>query len=151
MNNDLILDVMDVVTISLGKSLWCFSQTTSVAFETREVKCEYTTRIHWKVCNTANRMSSTLSPNPTTIASPCASVLLPSYSQANQSSENANPELAPIWTWKHVRFNLNTYKIHSLADYVRTIRCFSTADSYSTELVSWIFYFMRGVFHYTLF
>ena len=33
-------------------------------------------------------------------------------------------------------FNLNTYKFHSLGDYVETIRMYGTTDSYSTEPVS---------------
>jgi hypothetical protein len=33
-------------------------------------------------------------------------------------------------------FKLWTYKIHSLGDYVKMIRTYSTTDSYSTELVS---------------
>lgn len=37
-------------------------------------------------------------------------------------------------------FNLNTYKNHSVGDYVRTIRMYGTTDSYSTEPVS-SFYF----------
>ena len=36
-------------------------------------------------------------------------------------------------------FNLNTYKLHSLGDYVETIRRYGTTDSYSTQLVSWKF------------
>jgi hypothetical protein len=32
-------------------------------------------------------------------------------------------------------FNLNTYKIHALGDYVATIRQYGTTDSYSTEPV----------------
>ncbi|KAI0027652.1 hypothetical protein K488DRAFT_31400, partial [Vararia minispora EC-137] len=32
-------------------------------------------------------------------------------------------------------FNLDTYKVHSLGDYVPTIRAFGTTDSYSTQLV----------------
>jgi len=34
------------------------------------------------------------------------------------------------------KLNLNTYKFHSLGDYVATIRLFGTTDSYSTQLVS---------------
>jgi hypothetical protein len=37
---------------------------------------------------------------------------------------------------KQKHFNLNTYKNHSLGDYVRTIRMYGTTDSYSTEPVS---------------
>jgi hypothetical protein len=33
-------------------------------------------------------------------------------------------------------FNLQTYKFHSLGDYVETIRKYGTCDSYSTEIVS---------------
>jgi hypothetical protein len=33
-------------------------------------------------------------------------------------------------------FNLQTYKAHSLGDYVATIRNFGTTDSYSSQLVS---------------
>jgi hypothetical protein len=32
-------------------------------------------------------------------------------------------------------FNLNTYKLHALGDYVQTIRLFGTTDSYSTQIV----------------
>lgn len=32
-------------------------------------------------------------------------------------------------------FNLNTYKFHSLPDYVESIRRFGTTDSYSTQIV----------------
>lgn len=34
------------------------------------------------------------------------------------------------------KFNLNTYKYHSLADYPDMIRQFGTSDSYNTEIVS---------------
>jgi hypothetical protein len=33
------------------------------------------------------------------------------------------------------QFNMETYKLHALGDYVATIRTFGTCDSYSTELV----------------
>ncbi len=35
-------------------------------------------------------------------------------------------------------FNLQTYKLHSLGDYVRTITMFGTTDSYSTQIVSYM-------------
>lgn len=37
---------------------------------------------------------------------------------------------------KRVRFNLSTYKLHALGDYVETIRRRGTTDSYSTQMVS---------------
>ena len=35
-----------------------------------------------------------------------------------------------------VKFNLSTYKLHALGDYVNTIRRRGTTDSYSTQMVS---------------
>lgn len=60
-------------------------------------------------------------------------------------------ETAAHWRWKkgqlntsnttvsgaHPKsFNLNTYKLHALGDYVCTIRLFGTMDSYTTQIVS---------------
>src|ERR1700743_3521191 len=42
---------------------------------------------------------------------------------------------------KKKKLNLNTYKFHSLGDYVATIRLFGTTDSYSTQVVSSILRF----------
>ena len=39
------------------------------------------------------------------------------------------------------KLNLNTYKFHSLGDYVATIRLFGTTDSYSTQVVSPLVYY----------
>jgi hypothetical protein len=47
----------------------------------------------------------------------------------NKSSDTAGGR-------KGKQFNLNTYKFHSLGDYVKTIRTYGTTDSYTTELVS---------------
>lgn len=44
---------------------------------------------------------------------------------------------------KKKKLNLNTYKFHSLGDYVATIRLFGTTDSYSTQLV-------RSISHCTI-
>ena len=33
-------------------------------------------------------------------------------------------------------FNLSTYKLHALGDYVNTIRLFGTTDSYTTQIIS---------------
>ena len=41
---------------------------------------------------------------------------------------------------KKKKLNLNTYKFHSLGDYVASIRLFGTTDSYSTQLVSPVLY-----------
>jgi len=43
---------------------------------------------------------------------------------------------APSAGRKKKALNLNTYKFHSLGDYVRTIKLFGCTDSFSTQLVS---------------
>lgn len=45
------------------------------------------------------------------------------------------PPPTPPPTSKGKFLNLFTYKFHALGDYVRTIRLFGTADSYSTQTV----------------
>ena len=49
---------------------------------------------------------------------------------------------------KKKTLNLNTYKFHALGDYVATIRLFGTTDSYSTQVVGFVF---RCIFVYTKF
>ena len=41
-----------------------------------------------------------------------------------------------VKTKKRRQFNLKMYKLHSLGDYVESIKRFGTTDSYSTQLVS---------------
>ena len=43
---------------------------------------------------------------------------------------------SPSASGKRKPLNLNTYKFHSLGDYVRTIKLFGCTDSFSTQLVS---------------
>jgi len=47
------------------------------------------------------------------------------------SSESTGPRVK--------RFNLSTYKFHSMGDYVRTIKLFGTTDSFTTQIVSIVF------------
>lgn len=41
-------------------------------------------------------------------------------------------------------FNINTYKFHALGDYEKMIRQFGTTDSYTTEVVSVLSYFLSS-------
>jgi len=49
--------------------------------------------------------------------------------QGGQSSSST------VTTRKSRSFNMNTYKVHALGDYVETIKTYGTTDSYSTEPV----------------
>lgn len=46
-------------------------------------------------------------------------------------------------TTKIVKFNMNTYKIHALADYPAYIRLMGTTDNYSTQMVCILFFVLE--------
>ena len=150
MHNDLTLDVMDAVAISLGNSLWHFSQVTSTAFETRELGREYSARMRQKARAAANKATQaanhTHSTSTPAVAGPSTVTL--SSSESNRPADYTDLAFKPAR--KRVKFNMNTYKSHLFPDYVNTIRRFGTTDSYSTELVSQAFSVVRYVFHCTL-
>ncbi|KAI6100080.1 hypothetical protein EDD16DRAFT_1697278 [Pisolithus croceorrhizus] len=48
---------------------------------------------------------------------------------------SGSPTKSPTSTARPKSFNVHTYKFHALGDYTRTIRVFSTTDSYTTQMV----------------
>ena len=56
--------------------------------------------------------------------------------QAKQHGGQSSELSSSVPMRKPMSFNLNTYKIHALGDYVETIKMYGTTDSYSTEPVS---------------
>lgn len=52
--------------------------------------------------------------------------------KVSQSTKKAN-------TPRVIKFNMNTYKLHALADYPAYIRLMGTTDNYSTQMVSSLF------------
>ena len=63
----------------------------------------------------------------------------------HQGQQNSSTSARPQGSTSHERgqrpkgFNLQTYKLHALADYPSQIRMFGTTDSYSTQCVGLIF------------
>jgi hypothetical protein len=57
--------------------------------------------------------------------------------QARKQAKTGSQSMttAPQRVTKDKALNLATYKVHALADYVKTIRLFGTTDSYSTQTV----------------
>ena len=106
MHTDLTLDILSSVTTSLGNSLRTFEQKTCAAFETQELERE----------RAAQKRRQT--------------------SVTNQASESRRPTAPNSNARKQKKLNLRTYKLHALGDYVNSIQCFSTTDSYSTQSVS---------------
>jgi hypothetical protein len=107
MHTDATLDLLSHVTTSLGNSLRTFVEKTCAAFETRELERERAAR--------QRRQEK---------------------SATNGASESRRPTASNSNARKQKKLNLRTYKLHALGDYVDTIRCFGTTDSYSTQPVS---------------
>jgi len=111
----------ELKTKELGDQLRYFANTTSPAFQTKELPGETAARGRRKVANRKTRALSGKRP-------------------ANKRSANKQPTKEPqiqedlAETVK--TFNLLVPKVHALGDYPSTIRWLGTTDSYSTQRVS---------------
>ncbi|KIJ65337.1 hypothetical protein HYDPIDRAFT_28047, partial [Hydnomerulius pinastri MD-312] len=106
MHTDETLQVMDGVTQALGNAIRAFAADTCPEFATKELKCKAKCRQRRK-----NRSQSS-----TTSSSACL----------NPGHVGRQPK----------SFNLQTYKLHALGDYVSSIRTYGTTDSYSMQPVN---------------
>ncbi|KAG5649594.1 hypothetical protein H0H81_002919, partial [Sphagnurus paluster] len=98
------LTFLDNCTTDLGRSLRKFSNTVCSAFDTQELPREVAT---------PGRRKAKKKPAPL----------------SDQVATGAPVKSHP----KKKTFNMFTYKLHSLGDYVQTIQQFGTSDSYSTQ------------------
>jgi hypothetical protein len=105
MHHDYTLEIMDQVTTTLGGKLRAFCEQTCPSFSTKELRREFDARVR-----------------------PQGEGVAASEERAPNNSRKVNRRLPKT-------FNLHTYKLHSLGDYVATIRKYGTTDSYSTEPV----------------
>lgn len=131
MHNDITLDIMEKLTIILGEKLRTFSQDTCPAFDTKELHREYNTRIRReseKLTN-SNKNPDAPTQDPSN-ALPASSTDERTHAKSNPRSVKARPSGR-----RKVIFNLQTYKVHLLGDYVKTIRIYGTSDSYLSEPV----------------
>jgi hypothetical protein len=150
MHNDLSLDIMDTVTVSLGKALRTFRDTTCSVFHTKELRREYDARIRREAKKSASKSHS--APDETLATSSSASAVETNINSDSTLGTAATPVLdgglsnppavsqastKPTGAGRHDKtLNLSTFKCHSLGDYAHTIRTYGTTDSYSTEPVS---------------
>ena len=109
MHTDFSLSWLEQCTTTLGRQLRRFQSYTCSFFQTRELPKEEAAR--------GRRQAK-------------------KQSTSNQKDKRATPAApaAPPSSKLKV-FNLVTFKLHALGDYVRTIRWFGTSDSYSTQPV----------------
>ena len=116
-HTDLSLDILESVTVHLGKVLRDFQENTCTAYDTRELKREMAARMR-KSESKSSSLSEPPAPDPDTT------------SAASSKPRKGTGRL-------HKALNLNTYKDHALGDYVESIRQNGTVDSYSTEMVNY--------------
>ena len=106
MHTDDMLELMELVTVSLGNHLHAFTTETCTAFSTKELRHETEAWIRCHGCKSNHRISSN-----------------------HQNNAQAAARKART-------LNLQTYKLHALGDYMEQIRAYGTIDSYSTQTVS---------------
>ena len=133
-HSDVTLDVLDLVTVSLGQQFRDFRDKTCPEFKTQELEREFRTRVQRETRNhvadpTCRQGAETI------ITAIAANVTTNDHTEKDTSSH-----LCPTSNQRTPRrrpkaLNLNTYKVHSLGDYSAAIRRYGTSDSYTTEIV----------------
>lgn len=100
------LALFETATKSLGQGLRHFARTTCAAFNTQDLPREEAARGRRKAAAAAKKGKSKAGQPPKKPKRP-----------------------------KRRLFNLCTYKLHALGDYIKTIWQFGTTDNYSTQVV----------------
>lgn len=122
MHSETTLGILNDATVLLGKELRYFAEVICVAIPAVETDSEYQARMRNAARNALQKRgpeSHTATANITTVPASAA----------------AATGTAATTGKRQKAFNLTTIKLHSLGDYVSTIRTFGTTDSYSTQIV----------------
>ena len=143
MHTDTTLDLLDSITTILGRELRQFRRTVCSAYATKDLPKEHAAH---------QRKSSEIKRWQQQIILPLMHMVVvpkgPDHHRCRSRHKCHNPKnlvssyrLGRLVTHnsfeaKQRMFSLWTYKLHSLGDYVRTIRALGTTDSYSTQTVS---------------
>jgi hypothetical protein len=106
LHTETTLALLDTATSQLGQLLRNFQEVTCAAFATRELPQETAARERRLAAQTAKGKGS---------------------ATAADNSKGRSE--------KQKNFNLCTYKLHALGDYVKTIKHYGTTDNYSTQVV----------------
>lgn len=137
LHTDDTLAHLDKLTSTLGEQLRIFEKKTCSAFKTEELPRETRARYR-KQARQAAKKGTGHSKTPDNLKGPIIENTEPQKSKALHGPAPKTTAFKPKLNHKSKSFNLNTYKNHSLGDYVEMIRKYGTVDSYSTELVSCI-------------
>ncbi|KAF7973003.1 hypothetical protein HWV62_16378 [Athelia sp. TMB] len=135
MHTDNTLQLLDAATTAVGEELRRFSRTTCAYYSTAELPSEVAARGRRQA---RQRAKSSVVPASTAVegssaaAAPSEPPLLAPSPVADEATTSVKGRTQQSRTGKKC-FNLWTYKIHALGDYVQTIRRLGTTDSYSTQ------------------
>lgn len=124
MHTDDTISHLESLTAELGKLMCHFQDTTYSRMQTFELPHERLAREHRQMVQ--NQTTISLSATPTSALIP-ASAPTPIATSIRTASTSHR---------KQKTLNLNTYKWHSLGDYVHFIKLFGPSDSFSTQIVS---------------
>ena len=102
------LNDLENATTRLGDAVRKFDQKVCCDYRTNELPTEHAARTRRRAAKGKNQ------PGP---------------------SGSSNVPSAATTARREKKFNMNTYKFHSLGDYVASIRLFGTTDSYTSQLV----------------
>lgn len=119
MHSDLTLDILDKLTTEIGEALRGFSDVICPCYVTRELPREAASRERAKAKRAKMKDAGAIDK---------------ASNQQHQESRRFQEEKGS----RKKMYNINTYKHHSLGDYVQEIRERGTTDSYSTEPVSFL-------------
>ncbi|KAG0706560.1 hypothetical protein DFH29DRAFT_995942 [Suillus ampliporus] len=119
MHSDLTLDILDATTTDIGNQLRDFKVKVCSAHDAKELDKEVNTHSRHQAKEAVRRTQAGKNNKSVTNG------LLTTTMVEEPVDRNK--------LHRTVSFNLQTYKIHALGDYVSCIRCFGTTDSYSTE------------------
>lgn len=140
-HTDLSLAALDGLTTQLGELLRNFQEETCTEYDTQELNRE---RAAWMRQTAGNPTA-----NETNLEHVADAIGSSSKTPITDDTPNARPEVRASKSTNSAgklrkTLNLNTYKDHSLGDYVESIRRYGTVDSYSTEAASPV-YFLSAV------
>ena len=115
MHTDDTLGLMESITETLGNHLRAFTNKTCPAFSTKELRREAAAR--------TRRQDK---------------VTLRKYGNLSSRQNDSQTPTRKVKT-----LNLQTYKLHALGDYPEQIRMYGTTDSYSTQPVSYLDFYIH--------
>ncbi|KAF7976211.1 hypothetical protein HWV62_7218 [Athelia sp. TMB] len=143
MHTDTTLTQLDSVTTILGQELRRFSKITCASFQTVELPREAAARARRQAKKNTKTTAEATGPNTaepesseSNIVPETSTSLAGDEAAASATCSSSPPSLSPPVKCKgngKKHFNIWTYKVHALGDYVKTIRMHGTTDSYSTQ------------------